>query len=286
MKIKEIINEGKNILNKNNFEDSSIISKELLCHTLNQNKQYLVIHMDEEIEDAYYKKFSNYIEQIVYGKPLQYITNKQEFMGMEFYVDENVLIPQPDTEILVENVLEICSQIKKEEIKILDLCTGSGAIAISINKILNENNIKNTVLASDISDKTINIAMINNKKNNANVKFEISDLFEEIKEKDFDIIVSNPPYIKNTIIPNLSKQVKCEPLLALSGGEDGLDFYRKIIDRAYLYIKNNGYLCLEIGYDQKKDVLNIFKEYENYKDIKVIKDLSNNDRCITTKVIL
>lgn len=286
MKIKEIINEGKNILNKNNFEDSSIISKELLCHTLNQNKQYLVIHMDEEIEDAYYKKFSNYIEQIVDGKPLQYITNKQEFMGMEFYVDENVLIPQPDTEILVENVLEICSQIKKEEIKILDLCTGSGAIAISINKILNENNIKNTVLASDINDKTINIAMINNKKNNANVKFEISDLFEEIKEKDFDIIVSNPPYIKNTIIPNLSKQVKCEPLLALSGGEDGLDFYRKIIDRAYLYIKNNGYLCLEIGYDQKKDVLNIFKEYENYKDIKVIKDLSNNDRCITTKVIL
>lgn len=286
MKIKEIINEGKNILNKNNFEDSSIISKELLCHTLNQNKQYLVIHMDEEIEDAYYKKFSNYIEQIVDGKPLQYITNKQEFMGMEFYVDENVLIPQPDTEILVENVLEICSQIKKEEIKILDLCTGSGAIAISINKILNENNIKNTVLASDISDKTINIAMINNKKNNANVKFEISDLFEEIKEKDFDIIVSNPPYIKNTIIPNLSKQVKCEPLLALSGGEDGLDFYRKIIDRAYLYIKNNGYLCLEIGYDQKKDVLNILKEYENYKDIKVIKDLSNNDRCITTKVIL
>lgn len=286
MKIKEIINEGKNILNKNNFEDSSIISKELLCHTLNQNKQYLVIHMDEEIEDAYYKKFSNYIEQIVDGKPLQYITNKQEFMGMEFYVDENVLIPQPDTEILVENVLEICSQIKKEEIKILDLCTGSGAIAISINKILNENNIQNTVLASDISDKTINIAMINNKKNNANVKFEISDLFEEIKEKDFDIIVSNPPYIKNTIIPNLSKQVKCEPLLALSGGEDGLDFYRKIIDRAYLYIKNNGYLCLEIGYDQKKDVLNIFKEYENYKDIKVIKDLSNNDRCITTKVIL
>lgn len=286
MKIKEIINEGKNILNKNNFEDSSIISKELLCHTLNQNKQYLVIHMDEEIEDAYYKKFSNYIEQIVDGKPLQYITNKQEFMGMEFYVDENVLIPQPDTEILVENVLEICSQIKKEEIKILDLCTGSGAIAISINKILNENNIKNTVLASDISDKAINVAKINNKRNNTNVKFEISDLFEEIKEKDFDIIVSNPPYIKNTIIPNLSKQVKCEPLLALSGGEDGLDFYRKIIDRAYLYIKNNGYLCLEIGYDQKKDVLNIFKEYENYKDIKVIKDLSNNDRCITTKVIL
>lgn len=286
MKIKEIINEGKNILNKNNFEDSSIISKELLCHTLNQNKQYLVIHMDEEIEDAYYKKFSNYIEQIVDGKPLQYITNKQEFMGMEFYVDENVLIPQPDTEILVENVLEICSQIKKEEIKILDLCTGSGAIAISINKILNENNIKNTVLASDISDKAINVAKINNKRNNTNVKFEISDLFEDIKEKDFDIIVSNPPYIKNTIIPNLSKQVKCEPLLALSGGEDGLDFYRKIIDRAYLYIKNNGYLCLEIGYDQKKDVLNIFKEYENYKDIKVIKDLSNNDRCITTKVIL
>lgn len=287
MKIKEIIDEGKNILNRNNFEDSSIISKELLCYTLNQNKQYLVINMDKEVDEKEYQQYKNNLKEIIEGKPIQYITNKQEFMGLDFYVDENVLIPQPDTEVLVENVLEICKNIKNEQtIKILDLCTGSGAIAISLSKILNEKNIKNKIIASDISDKALEVAKRNNETNKTNVEFIKSDLFEKIEENDFEIIVSNPPYIRDHIISTLSKQVQCEPIIALAGGEDGLNFYREIIDKAHLHIKNNGYLCLEIGYDQKKDVLNLFKDYEKYRDINVVKDLSNNDRCVISKVIL
>ena len=287
MRIKEIINEGKQILDKNNLEDSLIIARELLCFTLNENKQFLVIHMDEEIEQKYNQQFFHYIEQVVNGVPLQYITNKQEFMGLDFYVDENVLIPQPDTEVLVENVLDLCSKNKKKnEVKILDLCTGSGAIAISLNKILSEKNIRNHILASDISDKALNVAMKNNEKNSTNVEFIKSDLFDSIKVNDFDIIVSNPPYIRDSVIKTLSKQVQCEPRIALSGGTDGLEFYKQIIDKAYEHITCNGHLCLEIGYDQKKEVLQLFENYEQYENPKAIKDLSGNDRCIISKIII
>lgn len=283
MKIKEVIEEGKNLLNKNNFEDSGIIVKELLCHTLNKSKQYLVINMNEEVNTEDYQKFKYYINEIINGMPIQYITNKQGFIGLEFYVDENVLIPQPDTEVLVENVLEICNNIKTKKIKILDLCTGSGAIAISLDSALKNQNIKAEIYASDISNSALNVAKRNNEINNTNVKFINSNLFENIQDNDFDIIVSNPPYIKSNIIKTLSKQVQNEPIIALDGGNDGLDFYRQILEQAKGFIKNNGFLCLEIGYDQRREILDLLNKYEEYKDINVIQDLSNNDRCIIMK---
>lgn len=283
MKIKEVIENGKNTLNQNNFEDSVIIAKELMCHVLNKSKQYLVINMDEEVEEKNYQKFNNAIKQIIEGKPIQYITNKQEFMGFEFYVDENVLIPQPDTEILVESVLQICNNIKNKKIKILDLCTGSGAIAISLEKILNQKNIETEIYASDISIEALKIAKKNNQKHSTNVEFIESDLFKNIKENNFDIIVSNPPYIKKHIINTLSKQVQHEPIIALDGGKDGLDFYKKILEQAKEFIRDKGFLCLEIGYDQKTEILELFKKYNEYRDIKVLKDLSNNDRCVISK---
>lgn len=286
MRIKEIIEEARRELLNNNFEDSGIIARELLCHVLDKNKQYLVINMDEEVEEEKHKKYLYNLKEIIEGKPLQYITNKQEFMGLEFYVDKNVLIPQPDTEILVESVLELCTQMSKEKIKILDLCTGSGAIAIALNKLLEKQNIKNEIIASDISKEALEVARKNNEINKTNVEFIQSNLFENIQESKFDIIVSNPPYIKEHIIKTLSKQVQCEPEIALSGGKDGLDFYRKIIEKAYSYMSNQGYLCLEIGYDQKKEVTNLLKKYNQYEDIKAIKDLSNNDRCIISKIML
>lgn len=297
MKIKEIIEKGRNILIKNNVEDSFIIVRQLLCKTLNVDKQYLVINDNEDVEKEKYELFNNYIEQIIKGMPLQYITNKQEFMGIEFYVNKNVLIPQPDTEILVENVLKICENIKetkeinkeecKEKVKILDLCTGSGAIAISLDSILEGKNINANIYASDISNEALEVAMKNNNLNNTNIKFINSNLFENIKEKNFDIIVSNPPYIRTDVIENeLSKQVKEEPIIALDGGIDGLDFYRKIISKAKTFLNNSGYLCLEIGYDQKKEVIDLLKENKEYTEIKVIKDLSNNDRCIIAKMKL
>ena len=285
MKIKEIIAKGINILNKCDFEDSGIISREILCYMLKKDKQYLIIHMNEELEESIYNEFIENINKIVKGVPLQYITNKQEFMNLEFYVDENVLIPQPDTEILVESVLEICNNIKKNtKIKILDLCTGSGAIAIALNYELNKRNIHTEIIASDISDNALRVAKKNNVKNNTKVKFIHSDLFENIKDNDFDIIVSNPPYIKKDVIPTLSEQVRNEPIIALDGGNDGLDFYKKIIEQARKYIKNEGYLCLEIGYDQKIEVLTLLNKFEEYRKTKTIKDLSNNDRCIISEI--
>lgn len=280
MNIKQALEEAKNILKSNNFEDSNIIAKGLLSYVLKKDKVYLTINLDSDLTDIEYVEFTKYIEQIIDGKPLQYITQKQEFMGMEFFVNEDVLIPQPDTEILVETVLDICKRYGNQSLRILDLCTGSGAIAISLSKILNTQ-----VFASDVSTKALEVAEKNNVLNNSKVEFIESNLFEQINGEKFDIIVSNPPYIKNEEIKSLSKQVQNEPYIALAGGEDGLDFYRKIIDEAYKYINKNGYLCLEIGYDQKADLIKLIKQNENYEYENCIKDLSNNDRCIIAKIV-
>lgn len=280
MNIKQALEEAKNILKSNNFEDSNIIAKELLSYVLKKDKVYLTINSDTALTDTEYAEFTKYIEQIIDGKPVQYIIQKQEFMGMKFFVNEDVLIPQPDTEILVETVLDICKRYGNQSLRILDLCTGSGAIAISLSKILNTQ-----VFASDISTKALKVAEKNNVLNNSKVEFIESNLFEQIIGEKFDIIVSNPPYIKNEEIKLLSKQVQNEPYIALSGGEDGLDFYRKIIDEAYKYINKNGYLCLEIGYDQKEDLIKLIKQNENYEYENCIKDLSNNDRCIIAKIV-
>jgi release factor glutamine methyltransferase len=280
MNIKQALEEAKNILKSNNFEDSNIIAKELLSYVLKKDKVYLTINSDTALTDTEYAEFTKYIEQIIDGKPLQYITQKQEFMGMEFFVNEDVLIPQPDTEILVETVLDICKRYSNQSLRILDLCTGSGAIAISLSKILNTQ-----VFASDVSTKALEVAEKNNVLNNSKVEFIESNLFEQINGEKFDIIVSNPPYIKNEEIKLLSKQVQNEPYIALAGGEDGLDFYRKIIDEAYKHINKNGYLCLEIGYDQKEDLIKLIKQNENYEYENCIKDLSNNDRCIIAKIV-
>ena len=229
MKIKEVIELGKQVLIRNNVDDASLVARELLAHVLEQNKQYLVIHSDDELKEEYRSKFVDCINQIVSGKPLQYITNKQEFMGLNFFVDENVLIPQPDTEVLVEETIKKCISVaelgtEQSPIKILDLCTGSGAIAISLNYVLAQKNINAEIMASDISTKALDIAKKNNESNNTSVKFAESNLFENIQKNDFDIIVSNPPYIKRKIIETLPCQVQAEPHIALDGGEDGLDF--------------------------------------------------------------
>lgn len=282
MKIKELIEEGKNVLSKNNIEDNVIVTRELLAFVLGVEKQYLVIHLADELNAEDYIKFKENINKLINGKPLQYITNNQEFMGLNFFVNENVLIPQPDTEIIVEETLKKCKELllKNGKIKILDLCTGSGAIAVSLSIFLGD---EAEVFASDISTKALEVAKYNNGKNNTNVRFIESNLFKNIQEQKFNIIVSNPPYIRSDVINKLSKQVQNEPHLALDGGEDGLKFYKKIIEQSCNYIEN-GYLILEIGYDQKEDVENLLKENKNYSEIKTIQDLSGNDRCVIAKV--
>ena len=277
MNIKYALIEVVKRLKENGIEDAELKAKILLAYLLRQDKQYLIINSDKTIEKSTYMLYNNITTKLISGLPLQYITNNQEFMGINFYVDENVLIPQPDTEVLVEEVINIANSLESEnELEVLDLCTGSGAIAIALSKYINKTK---KVYASDISEKALEIAKKNAINNNAKVEFIHSDMFEKIKGK-FDIIVSNPPYIETNTIKELSKEVRKEPILALNGGKDGLDFYRIIAFKADKYLKNNGFVCLEIGYNQKEKVTEILKSTNNYTNIRVIKDLSGNDRCI------
>ena len=283
MKIKDILIKANSILKENNIDDANLKVKILLSDLLGKNKEYLMIHDDEEIEDGLSNIFFEKIERLKNHEPLQYIINKQEFMGFDFYVDKNVLIPQPDTENLVEEIIlltELLRKNEKTELRILDMCTGSGAIAISISKL-----IRNClVYASDISQDALKIAEENSSRNQANVMFFESDLFEKISELyKFDIIVSNPPYIESDTINSLSEEVKNEPILALDGGEDGLDFYRKIVKESKKYLNKNGYLAFEIGYNQRVEVEKILEE-NGYKNIYSRKDLAGNDRIVVGQV--
>lgn len=279
MNLKEILKYGKEELIKNNIEDASIIAKELAEYIFKITRAQMIANNDMEFSKDQTDNYINSIKKISTGIPIQYITNNQEFMNLNFYVDENVLIPQPDTEILVE---EVINEYKEKKCEILDLCTGSGAIAISLAKYINESNI----VASDISMKALQIAKLNAKKNlvRKRIEFIESDMFNKIYKDDFDIIVSNPPYIKTKVIEELDKQVKNEPYIALDGGADGLKFYKIIIENAYKYIKNEGKVFLEIGYDQKNELINLFKENNHYENIYSKKDLGGNDRIIVATV--
>ena len=278
MKIKEVLEYGKNNLIEK--EEGLRLSKMLLKHLINVNDSYLIINSDKEIDLSVEEKFKEGIELLKNGIPIQYITNYQEFMGLSFYVDSNVLIPQPDTEILVEEVLDILKKDSDKKKLVLDLCTGSGAIGISIAKYS-----EGSVMMSDISKKALEIAKKNAERNEVADKcnFILSDMFESIDEK-FDIIVSNPPYIKKEVISTLDKEVQNEPHLALDGGEDGLDFYKIIAENAYKYLNKDGILALEIGYDQKEEVISLLEKVGQYKEIYCKKDLGNNDRIIVCKL--
>ena len=277
--VKELLSKGIMLLEENGIEDSIIKAKRLIQYVLKKTASKIIFDMDDSVKKCEETQYLEYINQIIKGKPLQYITHEQEFMGFKFYVDENVLIPQPDTETLVERTIEIIKDVQPdtENIDVLDMCTGSGAIAVSIAKLCK--NIK--ICALDISDDALEIAKKNAFENEANVEFFKSDMFENIsKNAKFDLIVSNPPYIKETVINTLSKDVQNEPHIALSGGKDGLDFYRIIANNAYKYLKYQGKVLVEIGYDQEESVENLFEQTHQYDKISCIKDLSGNDRVI------
>ena len=269
----EVLKLGENVLKKENIQDSHIKASILLQYVLKQTKQELIINSEEIVEPSKVNEYNNYLQEIIKGNPIQYITKHQQFMALDFYVDENVLIPQPDTEVLVEEGIKI---IKEQNMEVLDLCTGSGAIAISIAHYCQNS----TVTATDISQEALEVARKNANSNNVNIEFIESNLFDKLTERSFDIILSNPPYIKTDIIKKLEKDVQAEPHLALDVGKDGLEFYKKILNEAHEYLKTNGYLMLEIGYNQGNAVINL--EHKNLKLItkQPIKDLAGNDRIV------
>lgn len=280
MTIKEAINQAVIMLKNENIEAPKNKARMLLEATLKKSKEYLIIYDTKEITSQERETYVKNVKRLILGEPLQYITGKQEFMKLNFLVTKDVLIPRQDTEILVEEVIKIAKNI--ENPMILDLCTGSGAIAVSLAK-----NIENArIFATDVSSKALEIAKKNANLNGVknNIEFIASNLFKKIKKLKFDIIVSNPPYIETDEIVKLPKDVQNEPREALDGGKDGLMFYRNIAKEAPEFLNSNGYLCFEIGYNQKQKVKQILEEEKKYVNIYSKKDLCENDRVVVAQV--
>ena len=281
MNIREAIKTGMNMIKEKNIEDATLKSKMIMENVLGQNRQYIIANDLNQLDYEQEKEYFFEIEKLLENNPIEYITNKKEFMNLELYVNQDVLIPRQDTEILVEEVINILQNIKAENIQILDMCTGSGAIAIALAK-----NVEKCIVdAADISSGALEVVRKNVVKNQVEDKINIinSDLFSKVPNKKYNLIVSNPPYIERNVIENLDKQVQKEPIIALDGGEDGLDFYKKIINEASSYLELNGYLCFEIGYNQKNEVQNLLSNSGKYQNIYCKKDLCGNDRVIIAK---
>lgn len=278
MKIKDLILKATNILKENDIESYNLDSRLLLAHVLGKDKLYILVNIDEEVSLEDEKKFFDLVEMRRENMPMQYILGHVEFMGMEFIVKEGVLVPRGDTEILVEEVLENIDE--KEDIDVIDLCCGSGAIGLALAHF-----------RSNIHVDLVDLYPVPEEVTNINMKrFELesrtsfikSDLLEEIKiqGKKYDILVSNPPYIQDEEVGKLMDDVKnYEPHTALCGGKDGLDFYRRIITDAPSVLKGKKILAFEIGYDEGIQVKTLM-ENVGFKNVIVKKDLAGLDRVV------
>ena len=280
MTIMDAIKKGMIELKNSNLESPKLKARLLMQFLLNKPRQYVIVNDMQELETKTEKQYFQAIKLMREGVPLEHITHQKEFMKLNFFVDENVLIPRQDTEILVEEVIKISKRINAR--KILDLCTGSGAIAVSLAKYIP----KSEITAIDISNNALKIAKKNAITNEVEnqITFINSNMFENLNNEKFDITVPNPPYIKTEEIKKLDAEVQKEPQIALDGGKDGLDFYRKIIKDGYQYLKYGGYICLEIGYDQKIDVIELIENEEKFENTYTKKDLYDNDRIIVTRL--
>lgn len=266
----ELLQTAREFLKNNGIADADLDAWYLLAHVFGINRADFFIYGDKEVSQDKALYYRELIKKRALHIPLQYITGTQEFMGLVFEVDENVLIPRQDTEILVEEVLKIC-----KDKSVLDLCTGSGCIIISLSLL---GGLRNAV-GSDISEKALDIAKKNAKNLNAEVRFIQSDLLDNIPES-YDIIISNPPYIKSQEIESLMPEVKdYEPRHALDAGPDGLIFYKRIINDLNKFLNPGGYVFFEIGYDQKEAVTDMLCK-AGFVDINVKKDFSDLDRVV------
>lgn len=238
------------------------------------DRNFYYVYGNEEMKEEQEKEYMALLEKRAERIPLQYITGEQDFMGLTFKVNSGVLIPRQDTETLVEEALKAVTP----GMEVLDLCTGSGCIAVSLAKFVPGARVQGV----DISPEAVKVSEENARRNGVNVHFFLSDMFGQVEGK-FDVIVSNPPYIPTGEIQGLMPEVKdFEPHLALDGKEDGLWFYRILAGEGKKYLKPGGTLMVEIGCDQGKDVSRIFKD-NGYCDIKVRKDLAGLDRVVTGK---
>ncbi|MBM6834259.1 peptide chain release factor N(5)-glutamine methyltransferase [Megamonas hypermegale] len=274
--ISSLLNWTVNYFKSKNIQSARLDAEVLLSHVLRQERIYLYVHFDEPMEQNELSKFREYVKKRAQHVPIAYIIGEREFMGLPFKVTKDTLIPRPDTEILVENVLNNVD--KDKEIEIVDIGTGSGAIILSLLVNLPKAQGKTV----DISSKAIEVAKENavNLQVNDRCEFFVGDLFAPLNDNKFDVIVSNPPYIPQKDIATLEDDVKeYEPVSALTDGGDGLSYYRRLLSEGKAYIKENGFIALEIGIYQSNDVKQIAMD-NGWKNIKIIKDYAGIDRVV------
>ena len=278
MNIGEILLRAYETLKEVQIESYLLDSKLLLSKVLNKDKLFIMLNRDFNLNHQQENEFLRLIELRKSKMPIKYILGECEFMGMDFIVRPGVLIPRPDTEILVEEVIKHINE--KGYTAICDVCSGSGAIGIAIAKF-----IKSTkVTLYDISEEALAVSKLNIERFDLakRVNEEFSDLLKVAidKQNKFQVIVSNPPYIRESVIPTLMEDVKdYEPYIALSGGKDGLEFYRQITEESLLVLEKGGLLAFEIGYDQREEVKDILLK-AGFGEIECIKDLAGNDRVV------
>ena len=293
MKTRILVKEGEYQLSKAFCMDPKIDAQELYCYLTGLDKVSLFLKAEEEVDPETEEKYMELIMRRAERIPLQHITGVQEFMGYTFKVNPHVLIPRQDTETLVTEAAKTIQSTPREKLSffeklkgrkewdVLDLCCGSGAVGISLAKICS--NVK--VTATDISAEAVETAEANAEDLRVKVRFLTGDMFEPVKGRKFDMIVSNPPYIRTNMISILQEEVKDhEPLNALDGGRDGLDFYRTIVEKAADFLKPEGFLLMEIGHDQGEDLRKMLKDSGKYSPAVVIKDLPGRDRVVKCKL--
>ncbi|MDO5294654.1 MAG: peptide chain release factor N(5)-glutamine methyltransferase [bacterium] len=273
--LEQVLREGKEVLASALIEEADLDAWYLLEYCFGVTRATYYMDRNAAADPEKYQMYLSLLEKRKMRIPLSQITNSRDFYGFEFYVNENVLTPRQETEILVEEALKIC-----ENKSVLDVCTGSGCIIITLSKCAT----LTKACGVDISEKALEVANKNKQLLEANVTLLQSDLFSNVTGT-FDVIVSNPPYIPTKDIDELMPEVRLhEPMLALDGTEDGLEFYRKIIQASHQYLNDNGTIIFEIGYDQGEAVSTLLKE-AGYIDVKVIKDLTGRDRVVSGRLL-
>lgn len=309
MKTRVLIKEGEYRLSKAGVMNADVDAEALYCFLKKCDKVVLFLMKEEEADKETEKAYFELIAKRASRIPLQHITGKQAFMGFDFKVNPDVLIPRPETEVLVTEAAKLLREERKTVAgqrrqsrgglfkifstpptqEVLDLCCGSGAIGISLAKICEDI----SVTATDISDAALALAKENAKANRTEIEFLQGDLFEALRDtgkgkrvRSYDLIISNPPYIRTNLIALLQEEVKDhEPLQALDGGKDGLDYYRRIVADAHLYLKEGGWLMFEIGNDQGEDLRKMIMETERFTTPEVIRDLAGRDRVVKCRKV-
>ena len=269
-----VLQEAENLLLTAGVEEAKLDAWYLAVECFGISRTDYYMNPYREIDEEQYARYQALIEARARRIPYQYLINQQEFMGLQFYVNESVLIPRQDTEVLVQLAMK-----QADNANILDMCTGSGCIILSLGKLCKPKSLT----AVDISSKALEVAKLNSRNLEVPVTFIESDVFDKVTGT-YDIIVSNPPYIPTKVIEELMPEVKeHEPMLALDGLEDGLHFYRILAKEANKYLRKNGYIFLEIGHNQGEDVKNLLLE-AGFTEVNIVKDLPGHDRVVVGKI--